>query len=293
MKVSDEELAYLYKELGSYGAVARKVGMDRRGVARRLRKEDNNYKAKGNGIRKHIVIPDCQVKDGVDISYLEWIGKYIVDQEPDVVIQLGDFADMPSLSSYDKGKKCFEGRRYKKDIAASRRGMELLVAPIWRSRVPEMHLVYGNHEARITRAVELEPILEDIIQVEDLCYDEYGWQVHEFLEPVSIDGVLYCHYYTSGVMGLRITTASALLTKKHQTCIAGHQQGKQIAYAIKADGRSITGLIAGSCYLHNEDFLGPQGNKHWRGIIVLHEVNDGQFDEMFVSLDYLRRRYGK
>ena len=37
--------------------------------------------------------------------------------------------------------------------------------------------------------------------------------------------------------------------------------------------------------------MGNQGNNHWRGLVVLHEVKDGQFDEMFVSLDYLRKKY--
>ena len=68
---------------------------------------------------KHLIIPDTQVKRDVDLSYLEWIGKYIVDKKPDVIVQIGDFADMPSLSSYDVGKKSFEGRRYKDDIEAA------------------------------------------------------------------------------------------------------------------------------------------------------------------------------
>lgn len=53
----------------------------------------------------HLIIPDTQVKEGIDFEYLTRIGQYIVDVKPDVVIHLGDFADMPSLSSYDVGKK--------------------------------------------------------------------------------------------------------------------------------------------------------------------------------------------
>jgi hypothetical protein len=74
--------------------------------------------------------------------------------------------------------------------------------------------------------------------------------------------------------------------------VAGHQQGKQIAYGTKADGTTITSIIAGSCYEHDEDYLGAQGNKHWRGVIMLHDVKDGMFDEMFVNLEYLKRKYG-
>ena len=47
---------------------------------------------------KHFILPDCQVKPGVDTNYLEHIGKYLVEKKPDVIVCIGDFADMPSLS---------------------------------------------------------------------------------------------------------------------------------------------------------------------------------------------------
>ena len=115
----------------------------------------------------------------------------------------------------------------------------------------------------------------------------------DFLDTVSIDGVVYSHYLVSGVMGRPIGTASAMVNKTHQSCVVGHQQGRQVAYGKRADGTNITCIIAGSCYLHDEEYMGSQGNDHWRGLVMLHEVNDGQFDEMFVSLDYLRQKYGR
>ena len=48
--------------------------------------------------KKHLVIPDSQVRPGVDTSYLKWIGQYIVDKKPDTIIHIGDFADMPTIS---------------------------------------------------------------------------------------------------------------------------------------------------------------------------------------------------
>jgi len=78
----------------------------------------------------HLVIPDVQAKPGIDFTYLNNIGKYIVEKKPDVIINIGDFADMPSLSSYDKGKKAFEGRRYLADIKASHEAMEALLTPL-------------------------------------------------------------------------------------------------------------------------------------------------------------------
>ena len=106
---------------------------------------------------KHFILPDVQAKPGVDLSHLAHIGQYIVDKKPDVIVCIGDFCDMPSLSSYDKGKQCFEGRRYKADIAAGREAMDLLLGPMkeynkkaamnHKERYkPRMVMTLGNHE---------------------------------------------------------------------------------------------------------------------------------------------------
>lgn len=252
---------------------------------------------------KHLYLPDCQVKPGTDIEYLSHIGQYIVHKKPDVIVCGGDFADMPSLSSYDVGKKSFEGRRYKADVEATIAAMAVLLEPLQefnrkakqhhRERYnPKLVLTLGNHEDRINRAVNNDPKLDGTIGISDLKYEEFGWEVYDFLDVVVIDGVAYSHYFTTGVMGRPCTSAAAQLTKKHMSCIAGHQQGLQIATGHRADGGRLTSIIAGSCYTHDEDYMGPQGNKHWRGCLMLHEVNNGEFDLMPISLDYLRKKYG-
>lgn len=249
---------------------------------------------------KHLVLPDTQIKYGEDLSFLTWIGKYIVEKRPDVIIQLGDFADMTSLSTYDVGKKSFEGQRYVKDIEAAHKGMELLLKPLIdfnnkarknkeKQYRPRKILTLGNHEQRIERAVNNDSKLEGLIKYEDLPYS--SWEVYPFLQPVFIDNIAYCHYFPTGVMGRPTTSATAMVSKLHMSCIAGHQQGKQIAYAKRPDGSVITCIIAGSCYEHNETYLDIQSNNYWRGIVVLNEVDNGSFDEMFVSLGYLKKRY--
>jgi len=251
---------------------------------------------------KHFVLPDVQAKPGVDFSYLTKIGKYIVEKKPDKLICIGDFADMPSLSSYDVGKKSFEGRRYKKDIEASQEAMEALLTPLWdfnnkakrnkeKQYHPEMVLTLGNHEQRINRAVNDDPKLEGVLSIDALGYVGYGWRVIPFLDVVVLDGVAYSHYFTTGLMGRPVTTAQACLTKKHMSCVQGHQQGLQIATSYKANGEMISSIIAGSCYEHNEDYMSSQGNKHWRGFLMLHDVHDGEFDVMPVSLKYINQKY--
>ena len=246
--------------------------------------------------RKHFIIGDCQTKDGVRLDHLEWAGKYAAEKTPDVIVCIGDFADMPSLSSYDKGKRAFEGRRYGKDIAAAHRGMKLLRTPIdtemkktgWK---PKFILTLGNHEDRINRATNDDPKLEGLIGIGDLPYS--GWTVYPYLQQVVVDGVAYCHYFTSGVLGRPVTSARALNSKKHMSCVMGHVQRKEIDIQYTGAGKRITSIFAGSYYQHKEDYLGPQGNQHWHGCWMLHQVKDGQFDEMPISLSYLKSRYSK
>lgn len=255
--------------------------------------------------RSHIVIPDCQVRAGDDTAFLTAIGNYIVRKQPDTVVCLGDFADMPSLSSYDIGKKSFEGRRYITDINAGNAAMTALLEPIksFNARAkknkekqykPRMIMTLGNHENRINRAVESDAKLEGVLSVTDLKYREMGWEVYPFLETVIVDGIAYCHYFVTGVAGRAASSAAAQLRKTSMSSIAGHQQGLQIATSSRADGAMLTSIIAGSCYEHDEDYLGPQGNKHWRGFLVLHDVrNNGEYDLMPVSLKWVKDKYGK
>lgn len=251
---------------------------------------------------KHLVLPDVQFKPGNNTNFLTSIGNYIVEKKPDVIICVGDFADMPSLSSYDVGKKSFEGRRYRSDIEATHQGMAALLAPLGefnarqrRSKhslyVPRLVLTLGNHEDRITRAVNNDPKLDGTIGLEDLKYEQFGWEVVPYLQPIVIDGIAYCHYFTSGIMGRPVTSARHLVQKKHMSCTMGHVQNWELHREVAADGRPVLGLFSGSCYEHNEDYLGPQGNTYDRGIWMKHEVNNGHYHPLYVSLNYLKERY--
>ena len=249
-----------------------------------------------------LVIPDCQVKEGVPLDHLTWAGKAICDYRPDVVVNIGDFADMPSLSTHDiKGSKYFEGLRYNIDVDTVKTAMKMLLKPLrdlqekqkedkHRVYKPRMVLTMGNHENRINRAVNNNPMLEGLISTKDLGYEK-DWEVHEFLHPVFINGVGFNHYWPVGAMGRPAASPAAIISKLHMSCVAGHQQGRSVAYGKRADGRSICAIIAGSYYQHDEDYMDQLSNKHWRGLVVMNEVDDGHFDEMFLSMEYLKGKY--
>jgi hypothetical protein len=242
-----------------------------------------------------MVIPDCQVKPGVDISHLTWIGNYIVEKQPDVIINIGDFSDMPSLNSYAVGKAESEGTRYSEDIKFTKHAMDKLLGPLRKYNSgrkvkynPELHLTTGNHEFRIKREAENNPKLIGTISLDDLGYKQAGWQVHDFLKIVKVDQISYCHYFVSGSMGRPVSSAAALLRSRQCSATMGHVQ--RIDLSVHPQTQNI-GLFSGICYLHDETYLTPQGNDTKRGIWMKHEVRDGTYDPMFCSLNFLKVNY--
>lgn len=294
------EALQAYKDAGgNKAAAARMLGLPTETYKSRYRKALARRhiapRQETEGPKKHCVIPDVQAKPGVLLDHLKWAGNYIAEKRPDVIICIGDFADLPSLSSYDKGKRSAENKRYKADLEAAHKAMEMLMTPIVSEPGynPRLVMTLGNHEDRITRYGDDNPAMHEQVSVKDLGYEAWGWEVYPFLEPVKIDGISYCHYFYNPNTGKPYAGANleTRLKTVGMSFTMGHQQGLQVAIRDLADGSRQRGLVAGSFYQHEESYKGPQGNGHWQGIIMKHEVENGNYDLLEVSLKYLKRRY--
>ena len=254
-----------------------------------------------------LMIPDTQVKSNTDLSHLDWLGAYIIDKRPEVIVHIGDHADMESLSSYDKGKGSAEGKRVQIDIEASIEGMNRILKPLYElqqeesveyGRVlykPKMVICLGNHEERIMRHVNENPELQGFLSYDNLMYKEMGWEVGDFLEPIIINGVTYCHYMPNPMSGRPFGGAALNVLKQvGESYCMGHQQKLDIATRVlPASGKTQWAIVAGAYYQHNEGYKGIMGNKHWRGIVVKHQVKDGNFNPQFIDIAYMKQRYGK
>lgn len=250
--------------------------------------------------RRHIYVPDTQVRQGVPTDHLPWVGKYIAKTKPDVIVLAGDWYDCPSMSTHDApGSRAKEGARYVDDIKAGNDALDAFMKPIeaamntvrkdgsqWK---PEIHVTLGNHEDRIRRMVEANPVLDGAIGYQDFGFVKHGITVHDFLDPVIIDGIAYSHYWSAPMTGRAYGgMAATILGKLGHSFTQGHRQVFEYASRnSQVTGHEIIGLIAGACYVHAEPYLGYQGNCHFRGIIVKNEVCDGHYDIMRVSLNYL------
>jgi len=253
---------------------------------------------------EHLVIPDCQVSPEHNaVEHLIAAGNYAIDRKPDKIINLGDFWDMKSLSSYDKGTKKAEGARVHEDIEVGIEAMEAFMEPINRYNAirrthkmkqykPEFHFLLGNHEERIMRHINANPELFGFLGYEDLCLEQMGWTVHDFLELVPLDGIYYSHYMANPNTGKPWGgVAKTRLNNVGFTFTMGHQQGKDLAEKHLANGDTQRALIVGSYYPHNEDYKGYQGNPHWRGLIYKHDVEGGNYSLLELPLKYMMEEW--
>lgn len=241
-----------------------------------------------------LVVADTQAKPTESLEYMLWIGAYIAETKPDVVVHIGDHYDMPSLSSYDKGKASSEGRRFVDDLEAGNKGLELLNLSMHKDIKYKPRKVFckGNHEHRIDRYVEDNPELKGTIGTEFLPLEKYGWEVYDFLQPVEIGGIYFVHYLANPMSGKPYGgNAMNILKTVGRSFVVGHKQTLDSAIRPTIDGKLQLGIINGACYPFDEKYKGYFGNIHFRGITMLTEVNDGFGLPSFISLDHLKERY--
>lgn len=248
--------------------------------------------------KSHLIIPDSHAHPDYDNRRYHLLAKLINDRKPDVVVDIGDWWDMPSLCSYDYGKKEFEGRRYKKDIEAGVEAQDIIYHEVrkHKRKLPRFVRCLGNHEDRINRAVSLQSNLEGLMSTNDLLSKEYGWEEYPFLESVNIDGVHYAHYFTSGVMNRPIggvNPARSIILKEMVSSTQGHMHTFDHHSMTSGSGAKIHGCVVGVFQDYNSNYAGP-ANKLWdRGVVYKHNVENGDYDIEWISLDRLEKGYGR
>jgi len=248
----------------------------------------------------HLVVGDPHAHPDHDNKRAIWLGKLINDIKPDKVIVLGDTADMPSLCSYDVGKKSFQGRSYAKDIEAHGDFQDKLWSTVRnaKKKLPYACTLIGNHEQRIGRAIEVQPELEGTISYDDLelseWYDDVVYYNGGTPGTIEIDGILYGHYLVSGVSGRPISSvnmSSALLGKTYTSCTVGHLHTLSWGVDTRSDGQKLAALCAGVFQDFDSPFAGEANKLWWRGVVVCRNVDKGFYSPQFITLQDLRKEY--
>ncbi len=251
--------------------------------------------------KTHLVIGDPHAHPDFNNDRADWVGKLIVDLKPDVVVNLGDMWDLPSFSSYDKGKAKFHGRSYRKDLDAGLEFDERLWAPLKRAKKKKPLRIFceGNHEERMKRALDISPELDGVISFKDFELDKNYDIIVEYRGNtpgiVTVDGVSYAHYFISGVMARNVGgehPAYSIITKQFHSATCGHIHTFDYAIRTNAIGKKLHGLVAGVFQDYHAPWAGEVNHLWSRGLVVKREVQDGSYDLEWVSIERLKKEYG-
>ena len=242
--------------------------------------------------KRHLVIPDSHSMPSHNNDRFEWLGKFIFDLKPDVVVDIGDSADMESLCFWDKGKRGYDTRSYLDDIAAYQDAMEKLWHPYKRNKKKMPHRIKtrGNHEDRINKAVSSAGVMTGTFCIDDLEEKRWNDEVSEFLYAITVDGIKYNHACPSPIMGkplASVNLARTIIKQEHCSYTVGHVHSRDFH-----EERGVQASVVGCYFDNHHDFAGPSNDNYWRGILVKEEVCNGKYEPHWYSLDRLRKEYG-
>jgi len=234
-----------------------------------------------------------------------WLGAFLYDIKPDMVVDLGDGADMRSLNSYDtRYPQAIVNQSYEADIESYNDSQERLRWKFKHHRKKKPFWVgfEGNHENRIKKAIANDPRLEGSkygVSFSHLQTDHWFDDYHEYENSgpalASYDGVLYSHFISGGNYGTAISGihhAYSLLSKVGCSVSVGHSHKYSYYYQGSTFPNPTIGHVVG-CFKGKEESWAGQANTEWRhGVVVKRNLENGVYDHEWVSMRALKEMYG-
>jgi len=256
---------------------------------------------------KTVVVFSCAHSDPkVSNKRFDWLGSFLYDLKPDMVVDLGDGADMRSLNSFDTRRpEAIVSQSYEADIDHYNDSMERMR---WKFRHHKRKRPFyvgfeGNHENRIKKALATDPRLEGQrygisfghLQTKH-WFDEYHEYEHSAPALVNYDGIQYGHFVASGNFGSAMATKHhgySLTEKLASSATVGHTHKFNYYYKGDARPKALHGLVVG-CFKGGPEGWAGQANNEWRkGVAVKRYVNNGDYDLEWVSMERLEAEYGE
>lgn len=254
---------------------------------------------------KTVVVFTCaHASPNIPNDRFTWLGNFLYDLRPDMVIDLGDGADMKSLNTYDtRYPQAIVAQNYEADIDCYNDAQERLR---WKfkhhkKKRPTWIGFEGNHENRIKKAIASDPrmagskygISFSHLQT-DLWFDEYHEYSHSAPTLVAYDGILYGHYVSSGNYGSAMSSkhhGHALLEKLACSVTVGHSHKLHYYHKADAKPKALNGLVCGCFKGEKEDWAG-QANDEWTaGVAIKRYVENGTYDFEWKSMKALQAEY--
>jgi hypothetical protein len=200
--------------------------------------------------------------------------------KPDILVQLGDFADFYAVSAHDKDPK--RALRFDEEVADVNVGLDELEA----IGASVNHITLGNHCHRLQRYLQTKaPELYSVLSVEELFQlKKRGWKVTQYREHLRIGALNITH--DTGKAGKYAVSRSQ--GDFEGNAVIGHVHSMSVVYAGNAKGKTHVGASFGwlgdvnQCdYMHKIvalrswqlgfgiGFLEPNGTAHLQAIPIV------------------------
>ena len=214
---------------------------------------------------KILVISDTHINpdnahDAIDLWY--HLGKYCTKTKPELIVHLGDVADLSSQAWRVAARGGYTLEEEVKNVELALTAFEEAINEYNRSQrkkkkklyKPHKYLTLGNHDVR-----------NGVTVIEDLFTSE-GWEVADYLEPLCLRGIYFCHCMAKGLSDQMCTTAQELLENWCCDIVVGHGHHKDFfeGYSL-AQHRKLTALKCPVFTLSHYDWAKQTEYKWSRG----------------------------
>lgn len=249
---------------------------------------------------KVLVIGDAHVEQGQDLKRFKALGKYIKDEQPTHIVNIGDFMSVDAFSAWDRNKRLLmEGKRYELECDAANRAMDYIdeaVASV--PRYKPVHIdIEGNHEDRVTRYVEENPELQGTLEVPvKLNLKGRGHVWAPYKSDYNINGVSFTHVPILGNgKGIgRPNICEKALKLYHNSVVFGHDHGLYHAMEHRHGAPHLNQALSVGCFFEDTAHYAI-GSKtdYWKGLIMLDVYSPNRFDFSTIAMSSLYRQYGR
>lgn len=145
--------------------------------------------------RRSIVIGDLHRKPGLDMAPMTWIGRYVAENRPDNVVQVGDFGDFESCEFHSAPGSGSQIARptFQDDIEACEDALDHYHREVGLGEIPH-DIVLGNHEYRVERYEEIAPNLAGTLVIQrEQVFARYRWRTTPYRHWLFLEGVGFTH----------------------------------------------------------------------------------------------------
>jgi len=244
------------------------------------------------------------------------LGNLVVEEEPDHIVQGGDFLTLDSLSGWDAHKaRLKERQRYRDELDSACEAISLLTKPLQlkqeqqrrdKKRIykPSVYWLDGNHEQWVEGYLDRFPETEGLLELDRFITlpDSLFSSVVKvpYKDTVGVGGIAFTH----AVIGRTGPISSVYLCRRAlaevhcSSVVFGHTHTFQIHETEKIhwDGskRKHVALNGGCFFEETPRYSRGNTNNYWRGVFLIHTNDDDPkqpFDIEAISMRRLLSEY--